>query len=129
MRRAVPVLLLAALVAACGGGDQEAADEVTTEEFCESYAAVEESEGFEDTKQGIADMAEQGLPDDAPEEAVKGFQVLADLAAEAKDDKQATELGSKIDAEGQQQVREFFTYATDACGPATPEAPTETPSE
>lgn len=132
---AAPLLLTAALVVGCGsddGGDDSSggssSEETTAEEFCEAYAAVEETSEFEETKDAIGELADMGLPEDAPEDAVAGFEVLADLAEKASDEKEATELGQDVDAEGQEQVNAFFTYSTETCEPAS-EEPSEEPSE
>jgi hypothetical protein len=132
---AAPLLLTAALVAGCGsddGGDDSsggsASEETTTEEFCEAYAAVEETSEFDETKDAIGELSDMGLPEDAPEDAVAGFEVLANLAEEASDEKEATELGQDVDAEGQEKVNAFFTYSTETCEPAS-EEPSEDSSE
>lgn len=144
LRRAVPVLVLASVLAACGGGDGEGegnegdAEGVTTAEFCDAYAEVASTTEFEETQQAIADLADLGLPEEASAEAVEGFEILAGIAEDAKDDADATELGSQIDAEGQAKVQEFFTYSTGACEQPAPEdgesggaseEPTEEPTE
>lgn len=140
-RLAAPLVLLTALAVGCGGdggseGGSESAsgdEAVTSEQFCDSFTAIETTEDFESTKSAIGEMADQGLPEEAPEEAVAGFEVLTDLAAEADDEKEANKLGEDIDAEGQASVQAFFEYSATTCAeepaPEDGESPADEPTD
>jgi len=130
--RILPALLLPALAAlgACGSdAEPESAAEVTTADFCEQYAAVQEAGDFEKTKSAIADLDELGLPSEVSDDARAGFATLAGIASDAEDNAEASELAGKVDRAGQEEVAEFISFATDACGGPTGQGDDESPSE
>jgi len=90
-------------------------------EFCTDYAATEQNSDFATIKQWLVDTAERGLPEQVPDRAQTGFEVLYGVAAESADEAEAEARGKQVDDEGENQIDAFFRWAEKACGePASP---------
>ncbi len=96
-------------------------DVQSVSEFCTAYAATEQNSDFATIKQWLVDTAERGLPEQVPDTAQSGFEVLYGVAAESADEAEAEARGKQVDDEGENQIDAFFRWAEKACGePVTP---------
>ncbi|QZY29246.1 hypothetical protein [Nocardioides coralli] len=133
--RAAGLVLLAGLLTGCGGeggqdgqGGQAAPDDATQEEFCDAYAGLFSNFGEmdpNDTSAGIRafqdwaeEMEQVGTPEDIPEDARRGFEVMLDSIAEI--DPEASEeelnrLGEDLSPGDQESGNAFVTWATQEC--------------
>jgi hypothetical protein len=116
------LVLIGAMTAACGGdgagdGASGAPDDASVTEFCDAIKKTgENTDDVDATKKSYEDLVEVGTPEDIPEDARKGFEVLADAVEEADaDDKEAPYAG---DEEKEKQVSAYITYVSEVCAEA-----------
>ncbi|WP_435741852.1 hypothetical protein [Nocardioides sp. SYSU DS0663] len=156
LRRAAvtSTLLLLAPLAACGGDEEasSAPEDASTEEFCEAYNSLYESlmsaspaEGEDPQEAAVAAlqdwverMQEVGTPDELPDDARAGYELILDTASEIDENSSMEDLqglGGDLSAEEQEQATAFTTWAQEECPMETPElglpsdAPTDAPSD
>lgn len=126
---AAGIVLIAGLLAGCGDeGGEAAPDNATQEEFCDAYAGLfssfgdmdpgDTSAGIEAFKDWGDSMREVGTPEDIPEDARRGFEVMLDsideIDAEATEEELA-ELGEDLSEGDQESGTAFVTWATEEC--------------
>jgi hypothetical protein len=129
---AAGLVLLAGLLAGCGGeggdGGEAAPDDATQEEFCEAYAGLFSSFGEMDpgdTSAGIRafqdwseEMRDVGTPEDIPEDARRGFEVMLDSIDDIDPDateEELNQLGEDLSQGEQDSGTAFVTWATQEC--------------
>lgn len=146
-----PLAVLVALTAAACGSDDETSDassDPTTASstspstagdpgsdnaFCTALVGNGALEDGSDVAVLMEGLEASGIPDDAPQEASKGFDVYLDILADIDTDASAEELAGLEDfdlsEDQQQQVNALVQYAGATCAPAVdggqeqPEAP------
>ncbi len=154
-----PLAVLVALTAAACGSDDEtsdassdpttassssssAGDPGTDNAFCTALVGNGALEDGSDVETLMAGLEASGIPDDAPQEASKGFDVYLDILADIDTDASAEELAAMEDFDlskaEQEQVNALVQYAGATCAPAAdggqeqpeqPEAPEAPDSE
>lgn len=150
---ATSTLLLLAPLAACGGGDGggdagSAPENASTDEFCTSYNSLYESlmsasPGEGGDQQGAAiqalrdwteKMRDTGTPDDMPEDARQGFELILDTASDIEADatmEDLQNLGDDLSDSEREQTEAFTTWAQEECPMELPgmDLPTDAPSD
>lgn len=129
------LLLVGALLTACGGGGGAPAD-ASEEEFCTAYnklydnlgdlASGDDKGAIEGMKDWGDTMAEVGTPEDAPEDARQGFDLLLQALDDVDPDASAEDLqqiGEDFSADEQKDIDAFSGYATETCPMEMPELP------
>src|SRR5699024_7645739 len=97
------LVLVGALGAACGGddgGDSGGGDSATTAdkgEFCQAWkdtseAVMENSDDFDAIKGAYQDAFEVGTPEDMPDDAREGFEVMRDAIDEVDSQEELEEM-------------------------------------
>lgn len=152
---ATSTLLLLAPLAACGGDEEQATsapEDASTEQFCTAYNSLYESlmssepgEGedaqaaaVEALRTWVERMEDVGTPEDMPEDARQGFELILDTAGEIDENSSMEDLqalGGDLTESEQQQATAFTTWAQEECPMESPglgdmpSEPTETPAE
>lgn len=125
-------LVLVASLSACGGGEggisgSGAPDNASTDDFCEAYnglfkalmsSGADESTAIKALKQWASDMEEVGTPEDIPEDARRGFELLVETASNIDDDatlEDLSNLDKDFDEDDQKYGEAFTTWATETC--------------
>ncbi|GGO73506.1 hypothetical protein GCM10012276_19280 [Nocardioides deserti] len=152
LRRAVAttsLLLLAPFAAACGGGDDDEAgsapQDASSEDFCEAYTSIfdsllaaptdsgqgeQEEAAVDALKKWSERMRDVGTPEDLPEDARKGFELVLDEASDIDDVSDLDDLEDSqdySDAE-QEQAQALNTWITENCADSMPGLPSGDPS-
>lgn len=138
VRAGVGAAALAVVLAGCGGGGGgggSAPDNASTEDFCEAYTSMlgsmmsvepDSAEAVSVVKEWGEKLEEVGTPEDIPDEAREGFEVivesLSELDADATEE-QLDELGGDLSAEEEQATEAFGEYVTETCPMEMPEMP------
>lgn len=125
---AASLVLVAGATAGCGGGDGGSApDNASTEEFCDSYTSMLESmmKMSPDSDQAVTalkdwgeKLEETGTPEDIPDEAREGFEVIVGALAELDADATQADLenlGGDLSAEEEQASEAFGDYVNETC--------------
>jgi hypothetical protein len=138
----VSLLVAGALTAGCGGdggdGEQDDAERVTTAEFCEAYnsfydsfdtgEAPSDSESVRLIQDWADEMESTGTPEDIPDEARDGFEVVLEtidnIPGDATEDDVA-KLSEDITEAEQDASQAFGEWATETCPMELPETPGE----
>ncbi|WP_372730082.1 hypothetical protein [Nocardioides sp.] len=137
-------LLVAGLGAGCGSDEkksEETADAPTTAEFCTAYNSLFESieageqptdaEAVAALKSWAAELESTGAPEDMPEDAQAGREIVVETI-ESLDDDATTEdiqaVGSDLSAEDEKSSTAFGAYAQKTCT-EIPGDPSETDPE
>lgn len=129
---AASLLLVAGGAVACGSDDDSSASDsgggTSTEEFCSAFgdfATSSFSGGISDPealvkqlKEGADELEDVGTPDDMPDRAREGLEVVLDAIDDLPDDADQADL-AKIDEqlsdEDEAKGEEFSTWASDNC--------------
>lgn len=137
---AVPAVLLLSLTA-CGGDDADDAPEsASKEEFCEAYNAEPADDDFdpeaspEDQAKAIIDalkeatdkLADVGTPEDIPDDAREGFEVVINAVdgldeeevAKAIEEEDEEYFDSIVSGDDKEKGDAFEEWATGYCGDA-----------
>lgn len=140
---AATLVVAGSLTAGCGGESDEAAPAAaptaaTTEEFCTAYNSLFESfsaaepptdkESVVALKEWSATMKETGTPEDIPEEALRGFELVIDTVEGVPDDATQADiqaLSEEFSATEKTDSEAFGKYATETC---PQELPSDAPS-
>ena len=140
---AATLVVAGSLTAGCGGGgsDEAAPAVATTDEFCAAYNSLFESfsaaepptdeESVQALKDWSAEMKKTGTPEDMPEDAQRGFDLVIDTVADVSDDATQADIQALSDdfsAEEKTDSEAFGKYATETCPTPTPSLPSESPS-
>lgn len=117
--------LLAAALTGCGGvptDADEAAFCTLTEELSTAADDVDEGD-YDALAEAYNDMGEQmsdvGTPEDIPEDAREGFELLAeayvDATAESLEEDGADTVGEKFSADDEEAILAFLDYQVETC--------------
>lgn len=129
-------VLLALSLSACGGAPTDASEK----DFCEAYNSSADAdvdpEDAEAQAEALNDFAaeleEVGTPEDIPEDARKGFEVVVEAFGEISagdlEDEDAQQSLEEKYAEDEDDVNAFFEYAAETCAPEI-ESPDGTETE
>ncbi|NHC23509.1 hypothetical protein G6553_10045 [Nocardioides sp. IC4_145] len=152
LRRAVAttsLLLIAPFAAACGGGDDDEASaapqDASSEDFCDAYTSIfdsllaapsdssqdqQEEAAVDALKDWSERMREVGTPEDLPEDARKGFELVLDEASDIDDvsDLQDLEDSQDYSEAEQEQAQALNTWITENCAGSMPGLPSGDPS-
>jgi hypothetical protein len=131
-----------------GGADAgDSPDDAESDDFCKVFTEMSGLEGgsADDQADAAHEMADKlsdvGTPEDAPEDARKGFEVYVDFLAdvdaddiEKLDEADPTDEDAFGDALGLDKdevadVTAFFTYAATACMPSMEQLPSDFPTQ
>lgn len=141
------LLLLAPFAAACGGDDDasSAPSDASKDDFCTSYSSIFESllgaptQGSEDEQKKAAvkalqdwsdKMREVGTPEDLPDDARQGFELLLDEASDIDDVDDLDDLDDNSDysADEKKQAEALNTWIASNCADSMPGLPSDVPS-
>jgi hypothetical protein len=127
------LLLVGASVAGCSGG---APTDASEKEFCDSLTSVfedvdltdqpTEKEALELIKSWAKDLDKVGTPDDIPDEAREGFELMIKEVAKLRAQEDFAQLDADLSESEKKAAEAFDTYTTETCGPMgveTPELP------
>lgn len=130
------ILLVGGSMTACGGDDGVSDDTVSTKDFCaaitkvqEAYAEVDGEAPTEEqvsgVKDAVAELADQGLPEDVPDDARDGLELIAAEIADLPDDATAEDLqkaGEDFSEADDAKSEAFDDYVEDTCADESPSA-------
>lgn len=129
------LLLVGAFLTACGGGGGAPAD-ASEEEFCTAYnklydnlgdiASGDDKAAIEGMKEWGDGMAEVGTPEDIPDDARNGFELLLEALDDVDPDASAEDLQQIEDDfsdDEQKDMDAFSTYAGETCPMEMPDMP------
>lgn len=140
---AATLVVAGSLTAGCGSDEskQAAPEAATTEEFCAAYNSLFESfsaaeppsdeESVEALKDWSAEMKQTGTPEDMPEDAQRGFDLVVETVAGVSDDATQADIQALSDdfsAEEKTDSEAFGKYATETCPTPAPSLPSESES-
>jgi hypothetical protein len=127
-------VLLAISLSACGGdGGSSAPDDASVEEFCDSYSkgqiaaftemdpdASEQEQGeamLDALKEWADEMADGGTPEDMPDEARDGFELMVDTLADldADDIENLQDLEDEFSDDERDAAAALTTYVNENC--------------
>ncbi|MDT0202327.1 hypothetical protein [Nocardioides sp. AE5] len=109
------LVLLGGMMTACGGGSgSDAPTNASKEDFCEAYKAVNEAEEFDDGRDAVDDLKDVGTPEDIPDDARNGFEVLIDAVSDLKDEDDEIDDSDYTDEE-QENVGAFLSWVSTYC--------------
>ena len=133
---AATLVVAGSLTAGCGGGgsDDAAPAAATTEEFCAAYNSLFESfsaaeppsdkESVKALKDWSAEMKQTGTPEDMPEDAQRGFDLVIDTVSDVSDDATQADIQALSDDFSDEEKTDseaFGKYATRDLPDADPE--------
>ncbi len=135
MKSVAAALILLVLAAGCGDDSKDDASKEperktasSTEDFCAAITEFSQAAGGTDwaAVQKAADSLEStGLPEDAPEEAGQGYDVVLELVGEYDSNE---EIEKNITDDQNTSVEQLLTYTQGACGQPSG-SPSASPSE
>jgi hypothetical protein len=150
LRRAVAttsLLLIAPFAAACGGDDDadSAPQDASSGDFCEAYTSIfdsllaapsdssqdqQEEAAVDALKDWSERMREVGTPEDLPDDARKGFELVLGEASDIDDVSDLSDLEDSQDYSDseQEQAQALNTWVTENCADSMPGLPTDVPS-
>lgn len=141
---AASLVLVAGTATACGGG---APTDASAKDFCDAVTnitttAVEAAgdapseDQVKAMKGAFADLEEVGTPDDIPDDAREGFEIVVEAIADVDDDATAEELekaGDDFSGDDETKTDAFGEYIAETCTDLgslpEPEMPEMSPSE
>ena len=124
------LVLMAGILTGCGG---DAPDDASEKDFCDAFQKLGDSgDDFDKSKDGFKDLEDTGTPDDMPDDARAGFELIIGIADEADSSKDAEKKVADLSKDEQKQVEAFSTYTVKKCldMPDLPsDLPTDLPTE
>lgn len=137
---AASLVLVAGTASACGGAPTDA----STDDFCGAITKIGETsasvasdspteEQIKEIKDAFKNLEEVGTPEDIPDDAREGFELIVESVADVDDDATAEELekaGDDFSGEDEKKSDAFGEYVGETCTdlgqleePAAPELP------
>jgi ABC-type sugar transport system substrate-binding protein len=112
---AAGLLLVAAAASACGGLPEDA----NGFEFCQAVKL--DKKGFVpgewDTAEDMAEkLKEVGTPEDIPDDAREGAELIVDLVEDSSDIREFTGKAMDLDSDDQDRLLAYLEYVKDTCG-------------
>lgn len=146
---AASLVLVGGSVVACGGdGGGGAPADASKADFCDAYTSLYEDLGelagaggetpdgdamLETFQDWAKEMEDVGTPEDIPDDAREGFELVIDQVGDLKasdlDEAGLQDLDENLSADEKEQGEAFNTYLTDNCeDPLEELAPSDAPS-
>ena len=123
------LVLMAGLVSGCSDTPDEASDDASKKDFCDEFAKLGESgDDFDKSKDAFKDLEETGTPEDIPDDAREGFEIIIEIAGDADSEKDAEKQAEDLSKEDQTKLAAFGTYTVKTCMDV-PELPSDLPTE
>jgi hypothetical protein len=127
--------LMAGMLTGCGGdsgGSDDAPQSASKEDFCKAFEAVGSAgDDFDKGKEKLQELKDTGTPEDIPDNAREGFDLLMDAVADAESSDDASKALDDLSTADQKKVREFTAYTIKKCtdlGDLPSDIPSEMPS-
>lgn len=139
------LVLAAGALTACGGSDDSSADgdsasstpspsteestgeevappsgDGSSSEFCTAYGEIVAAGGDDlaAAKDAIDKLSSVGVPDDMPDDAVAGYELIVDSINNAESEEELTELGNAFTEEDTTDLLAFTSYVSETCADA-----------
>lgn len=139
LRGAASAAALALVLAGCGGGGggggSSAPEDASKEEFCKAYTSMLETmmsmdTGSDGAVAALKDWGEKldevGTPEDIPDDAREGFEVIVEALSELDEDatqQDLEDLGGDLSQEEEKASEAFGEYVTETCPMEAPDLP------
>ncbi|MET1060979.1 MAG: hypothetical protein ABWX84_15360 [Nocardioides sp.] len=135
MKSVAAALFLLVLAAGCGDDSKDDSSKEperktasSTEDFCTAISKFADAAAGDDwaaVQQAADDLESAGLPEDAPDEAGKGYDVVLELVGKYESN---AEVEKNITDTQDNQVEDLLTYTQTACAEQG-SSPSPSPSE
>jgi len=105
-------LLLAATATACGG---DAPTDASTADFCKNWLGSPDDETAKDAAERFEEV---GTPEDIPDDARHGFEILLDVVGNADEDateEELTRMTEELSEDDKHDVEALITYVGETC--------------
>ena len=120
------VVLMAGVLTGCGG---DAPDNASEKDFCDAFQKLGESgDDFDKSKDAFKDLEDTGTPDDMPDDARDGFELIIDIADEADSTEDAEKKVADLNTGERKKVEAFSTYTLKKCVDM-PDLPSDLPTD
>ena len=127
------VTLVAGMLTGCGGGSDDAPDSASKKDFCDAFEAVGKAgDDFDQGKEKLQDLKDTGTPEDIPDDAKEGFDILMDVVDDADSSDDAGKALEGLSSGDQKKVEAFTTYTIKKCtdlGDLPSDLPSDLPTE
>ncbi len=118
------LVLMAGLVTGCGSPD-----DAPEGDFCEEFQKLGESgDDFDKSKDAFKDLEDTGTPEDMPDDAREGYEIILDIADEAEDQEDAEKRAQDLSKDDQEKVAAFGAYTVKTCVDV-PDLPSDIPTD
>ncbi|MET1060976.1 MAG: hypothetical protein ABWX84_15345 [Nocardioides sp.] len=105
------MVVVAGMTAGCG-----APDDASTKDFCDAIAGLGEAgDDFDKNKDAFKELGDTGTPEGISDDGREGFEILVDLADEAKSSKDAEKSGDDLSSDDEKKVEAFGKYVGETC--------------
>ena len=128
------LVLVGGVATACGDDADDAPDDASKDDFCSviEEAPTEEKPSQEDVDEWADKLKDTGTPDDIPDDARNGYEVLVDALEDV--DVDDIDDGGNIedfveDADDREDVDAFFRYLASECVDLGEDLPTDLPTD
>ena len=124
------MVLMAGMLAGCG---DDAPDNASKKDFCDAFEAVGNAgDDFDKGKERLQDLKDTGTPEDIPDDAREGFDILLDVVDDADTTDDLDKAAGDLSKDDTKKVEAFTTYTIKKCtdlGDLPSDMPTELPSD
>ena len=93
-----------------------------------SRSWAKSGDDFDKSKDAFKDLEDTGTPDDMPDDAREGFELIIDIADEADSSKDAEKKVEDLSKDEQKKVEAFSTYTVKKCLDM-PDLPSDLPTD
>ena len=120
------VVLVVGVLTGCGG---DASDDASEKDFCDAFQKLGESgDDFDKSKEAFKDLEDTGTPDDMPDDARDGFELIIDIADAADSTEDAEKKVADLNTGERKKVEAFSTYTLKKCVDM-PDLPSDLPTD
>ncbi|RYP88714.1 hypothetical protein EKO23_02195 [Nocardioides guangzhouensis] len=124
------MVLMAGMLAGCG---DDAPENASKEDFCDAFEAVGSAgDDFDKGKERLQDLKDTGTPEDIPDDAREGFDILLGVVEDADSADEVDKAAEDLSKEDTKKVEAFTTYTIKKCtdlGDLPSEMPSDMPTE